>query len=96
MRITFFSWLDGLFKRKHKQNNYYQLLPIHRHVEIERGTIRHNCAVDSLMTIIDSIGDYDTFCDNGDLELFIEYIMRCNDNRKAIAKEELANRGFKY
>jgi|SRR5215216_5538560 len=62
--------------------------PIQRHVEIERGTIRHMCAVDSGMHIISTVNDYDTFSDMADLELFAEYIRYCNANSKAIAKEE--------
>lgn len=62
--------------------------PIKRIVEIERATTRHLCAVDSGMQIIATVNDYDTFSDNGDLELFIEYVKYCNANSKTIAKEE--------
>ena len=89
MRITNVAqWFDKLFTVKLHNTVFYPFKPINRQVEIERGTIRHMCAVDSLMEIISSTNDYDTFTDNGDLELYIDYVKRVDANKKAIRKEE--------
>jgi len=91
--MIFFAWLfSSIFNRRSNKQSYYPLPQrIHRHVDIERDTIRHLCAIDSLMTIIDSHYDIDTFSDLGDLELFIDYCLRVNANKKAIDKEESKN-----
>ncbi len=91
------KYLDRIFKpRLPAVTVFYPLKPISRVIEIERYTIRWQCATDALLDIISSTNDFDIFSDNGDLELYIEYMMRVNDNRQAIVKEESRNRNYRY
>ena len=96
--MRFFTWLfTGIFSRNKnpiEQPIIAKFLPFRTAVTIERYTIRHMCAVDSLMTIIETIRDFDTFCDMGDLELYVDYCLRIKANKKAIDKEE--SEPFKY
>jgi len=63
-------------------------------IEIERYTVKHQCAIDSGKHIVRSNRDYDTFSDKGDTALWAEFLKYTRANKKAITKEE--NDRYRY
>lgn len=61
-------------------------------ITTEDGTIRNQCAMDSLATKVGQDGVYITY--NATKEQMLEYNTFCAANKKAIAAEELKN--YKY
>lgn len=61
-------------------------------ITLEKGTIRHKIAQQTLISLGSNpkTPDYETFSDNGNLDLFVLYIDMCAANSKKINKEERA------
>lgn len=96
---TIYHWLKraNYFGKKQKpqaiQTPVYAIVPEFTwSLTIENNTIRNQCAIDALMTVVSIDRDFITY--SATKEQMHEYTLFCAANKRAIAAEELKN--YKY